>query len=203
MGDIKEGQLAKIIFEADYKSAFIDCTIKDVYSDRMSLDVSDEIIDNAKYLQEGAEIAVKVFTQSGIRIFNSIVLNSPEEPEFIIEYVENSIQLQRRNFSRVAFECPLLIKRITDRDIKAKTIDISGGSIRFVTEEELSFDKKLEVYFYLPEGHKAVSFVGHLVGLEHLPQNEYVIVFDEISETDRNKIIKKCFEIETSMYKKE
>ncbi len=196
MSNIKEGQKVKLyVNTVDGHEKELNCLIKAVYPDRLSLEISKEIFEQSQYLDEGNEVPVKIFTPIGILVFNAVILNSPYEQEFVIEYIENATQIQRREYVRVPFVMKILIEMENKSKIVTRTIDISGGGIKFFYEGDLISGEVLKVTLYLPE-ERSVQAKGIIVENNRISQNEYVLSFIEIEEKERDRIIKQCFDVQ-------
>lgn len=200
MSEISENQKTKLSFKTvNGSEKEFDCEIKKVYNDRISLNFPKELINYAAYLQEGDEVNVKIFTQLGIKIFNAMILNSPLEHDFVIESVENYIEIQRRKYARTDVKTKIIIERgegDEKRNIVTQTLDISGGGVRFLYEDRFAERETVSCYLYLPMELHSVKATGMILKDQHLPKDEHVLLFTKIEEKDRDKIIKKCFEIE-------
>lgn len=200
MGEIREDQQTKLFFKlADGSEKELACSIKKIYKDRISLNFSKEIIYYADYLQEGDEVNVKIFTPSGIKMFDAVVLNSPHEEEFVIEFVEDYLEIQRRKYLRIEFSAKIMIEKEKD-NIVTHTLDIGGGGLRFFYEGKLEHRQTVNCRLFLPE-MPIIQSQGIIIKENNLKENEYVIVFTKIEENDRDKIIKKCFELQVNSYK--
>lgn len=199
MGEIREGQITKLFFKTVIGSEQeLDCSIKKVYKDRISLNFPKEIIDYVDYLEEGDEVHVKIFTHSGIKAFDAIIINSPLESDFVIEFVENYIEIQRRKYLRSDLNTKVIIQRGERGNIITHTFDIGGGGIRFYYEGSFALRETIECMLYLPMHLHSIHAKGFIIKDEHLEKNEHVMVFTKIEERERDKIIKKCFEIESA-----
>jgi c-di-GMP-binding flagellar brake protein YcgR len=198
MSEIKEEQLVKLFFKAaDGSEKELDCSIKKIYKDRLSINFPKEIIYYTDYLQEGEEVTAKIFTPSGIKIFDAIILNSPLEPEFIIEFVENYIEVQRRKYLRADLETKVIIERSEKGNIVTRTLDIGGGGVRFLFDGNFDYKETVNCLLYLPMYLSSIKATGIIIKDEHLGAKEYVLVFTKIDERERDKIIKKCIEIQS------
>jgi len=201
MGEIREYQKAKLsIKTADNSEKEFDCLIKEVQKDRILLNFPHEMLNYAQYLDEGCELPVKIFTPTGVKVFDTIILNSPMESDFVIEYVEDAIKVQRREYQRVELDTKLIIER-PDNNVLAHTIDISGGGIRFYYEGEFEDHEKMSALLYLPYELRSIKLQGTLLSQKHLNTNEHVLLFTEIAEKDRDKIIQRCLKIQLEQYK--
>jgi c-di-GMP-binding flagellar brake protein YcgR len=151
----------------------------------------------AEYFYEGQEIVVDLITRSGMRKYNSIVIDSPMEGDFSIEYYEDPAKIQRRQYVRVDRMFDLILYHGKDV-IKTKTINISGGGLRFVAKQNFILGDIWEFSLYLPKVHFPVKGNGEIIYMVH-QENSYnysVIDFRSIREMDRNKIMRACFEAE-------
>lgn len=199
MGEIREGQKTKLMFKtADGTEKEFDCFIKEVFPDRLSLSFPRDLLDYACYLEEGTELPVKVFTPTGVKAFDSIIINSPYESEFVIEFVEDHIQIQRREFSRVDLKVKVIIERTDKNNVVSDTIDISGGGIRFLYDGEFEPQEEVGALLYLPNAIRSIKAKGYILKPGHLPPEQHVLLFTSIDENDRDKIVKQCFDIQLS-----
>lgn len=199
MSEIRENLLTKLFFKAaDGSEKELDCSIKKIYKDRISLNFPKEIIFYVDYLQEGDNVSVQIFTHSGIKMFDAIILNSPFETEFVIEFVEDFIkEIQRRKYLRAELNTKVIIERTDYDNIVTHTFDIGGGGLRFHYEGTFEHLEVVGFLLYLPMLPHSVKAKGIILKNDHLPKNEHVLMFTKIEERERDKIIKKCFEIET------
>ncbi len=199
MDEIKKGQKIKLCFETiDNPDVEVDCFIKEVSKDRLSLDFSDEIFRYIDDLKEGNEMIANIFTPEGIKVFDTIILNSPLEDDFIIEYVERSLKIQRRKYIRAALDAKIIIERLEFDNIITSTTEVGGGGLRFIYEGSFEPKELLGSLLYLPKQIRAIRAKGILLPNEYLPKNEHVLMFTDIDENDRSRIIKQCFEIQTA-----
>ena len=194
MGDLQEGQKIKLFIETDDNPAKeLESSIKRIYLDRISLNVTDEILEYSDFLEEGEEFPVKIFTPVGIKCFSTIVLNSPPEEEFIIEYIEDASKIQRREYVRVALTAKILVTRENNKEkIVAYTSDISGGGIKFLHQGKFEKNEIISLTLYLPDA-PSINTKAIVVDNPHLKENEHVISFVDINEKERERIIKYCF----------
>ena len=197
MGEIRENQQVKLFFIlSDGTEKELNCSIKKFEEDRLSLNFPHETMDYIDYLDEGAEILAKVFAPTGVKVFDSIILNSPIEDEFVIEYTENSEQIQRRNFIRVAFQTKMVISKMGNKDVVATTVDIGGGGIRFFYEGEFNDNEIVNITLFLPLEMQSVRAEAAILKKDYLSEYEHVLIFNKITEFERSKIIKLCNDIQ-------
>lgn len=199
MDIIRENQLVKLFFkDAEGSEKELNCSIKKIYKDRIALIPPEETIDYVDYLQEGDDVSVKIFTPAGIKAYDAIVLNSPLENEFVIEFVENYIEIQRRKYLRMDYEAKVLVQ-VGFTKVVTQTIDIGGGGIRFASETPFEPNQTVTCHLFLPDV-PTIQAQGIIIKEKHLKENEYVIFFTKISENDRTKILQKCFALQVDKF---
>lgn len=199
MDIIRENQLVKLFFKvAEGSEKELNCTIKKIYKDRIALVPPEETIDYVDYLQEGDDVSVKIFTPAGIKAYDAIVLNSPLENEFVIEFVENYIEIQRRKYLRMDYEAKVLVQ-VGFTKVVTQTIDIGGGGIRFASETPFEPNQTVTCHLFLPDS-PTIQAQGIIIKEKHLKENEYVIFFTKITENDRTKILQKCFALQVDKF---
>lgn len=199
MDIIRENQLVKLFFKvAEGSEKELNCTIKKIYKDRIALVPPEETIDYVDYLQEGDDISVKIFTPAGIKAYDAIVLNSPLENEFVIEFVEDYIEIQRRKYLRMDYEAKVLVQ-VGFTKVVTQTIDIGGGGIRFASETPFEPNQTVTCHLFLPDS-PTIQAQGIIIKEKHLKENEYVIFFTKITENDRTKILQKCFALQVDKF---
>lgn len=202
MGEVRKNQKVQISFKTnDGTSKTFECKIKELYVDRLKLEHPKNIVFYSEYLSEGGEIFVKIFTPVGIRAYNALILDSPLSDNFIIEYVENNIQIQRRAYARAPLVTKIIIERFDEPNIVTHTLDIGGGGIRFYFDGKFNRNELVNSRLYLPLQMTSIKIQGHIIEKPHLQKGEHVVLFNKINEFDRDKIIKKCFEIEAMKYR--
>ncbi|HSA06654.1 MAG TPA: PilZ domain-containing protein [Candidatus Gastranaerophilales bacterium] len=204
MIELDKGQKIKINFNTPLRNdVSITCEIKECKNDRISLVFPKEQQDFIKDLPEGKEIEVVIYTNSGIFAFESIIINSPLEQDFVIELPDEKKKIQRRDYIRTPINLKLVLNR-EDMNYETRTINVGGGGIRFVSKEKPNINDLWKFMLVLPEG-KTISGLGKvLYTLLQGSVNASVITFTDITETERNRLIKLCLdeEIKNLKYKK-
>ena len=202
MEDIEKGQNVKIRFSvSSIRSHEALCNVRWVETDRVCLVFPDEYKELAKYLHEGRELEAIAYSDKGIFIFDSIVIDSPYSNDFVIEFPEEKEKIQRREYVRAPIKLDMSLSR-GNTYIKGQTINIGGGGIRFATEKDLEVKQVWNFSMILPKWTNSVQGTGEvLYNIKQDNSNISVIKFSIINESDRNKIIKLCFEIEASQLK--
>lgn len=195
---IKEGQLAKLkLILEDGSEQEWECVTDKIEEDRISLIVPRDNPEFTKYFQEGAEIAVSVYSQEGIIAFDSIIMDSAPDSDFIIEFSGEYTKIQRRKHIRAYLETKLVIERLTGQNQITSTVDIGGASIKFVYDGQFRINEWVNSRLYLPFQTVSIRAAGTIVKKPHLLPNEYILLFNQIRDDDRQQIIDKCLDLQT------
>ncbi len=196
MLELYNTQKVKLTFNtASVNDVSISCDIKSFDNDRIYLEFPEENKNFIKDFPEGKEIGVLIYTNSGIFIFDSIVINSPLEQDFVIELPDEKKKIQRREYLRAPMKLKLNLNK-DDVNYEVQTINIGGGGIRFVAQEQFNINDLWGFSFVLPQGDE-IKGVGKILYTILQGKNIVsVITFNSISETERNKLIKLCFDEE-------
>lgn len=202
MEELKKGQKIKIKFNASSIRSFeVTCTLKWYESDRIGLIYPENEQTQVKYLHEGKELEVIIYTEKGIYLFDSIVIDSPYNRDFIIEFPEEKTKIQRREYVRAPIQLDFVLNKREFEEI-TKTINIGGGGVRFNCNKEFKSGDIWDFDLYLPVKDSLISGTGEILYSTRQGSNVVsVIKFAEIEESSRNKIIKLCFEEEASRLK--
>lgn len=198
---IRKGLKVQIEFSTGSKNVIIDCYIVEPEYDRLTLFFPDSKKEFLPYLTEGTEIKAFVYALSGIFIVDSIIFDEYDDGLITIEFNDEHEVIQRRRFVRIPFLTDLFLIG-EEENIKAMTLNISGGGIKFTTNKELSDGSEYEAKLRFAPFDKLISMKGHIHKKAFYKENEYVIEFTEIKEDDREKIIQKCLELEREQNKK-
>lgn len=226
MSNLQPNQQLNILFDTPAGEKAISCYIKQVYPDRITLTQPQDWENHLDLLQEGEELKTKVFTRSGVLLYTALVLTSPENDNFTLEYNEEAAKImQRRFYTRVPIETIVdceydkLVntnKNSDDRMVKfstqincefekfiieAETIDIGGGGLKIESKQKLPFDKTITFKINLFDD--IIIAQGVLVPKTNLPPLQYGVKFTKIKEEDKDRIIKVCFKIEGILNRKQ
>lgn len=185
----------------EYKSR-----IADIAEDRMLIEIPlNEKTGKYKKLYLGDELSAYFLSDGGVKnYFSTHVLGFKEEVIRLIAIEnpepESITKVQRRTFLRVAAELELAIKFSNVRFL-AMTDDVGGGGISFITDGkwQLKSGDILDCWLLLPYKNGTVdhaNFRPEIVRVKQLEsgRNQVMAKFSEISDGERQKIIRYCFE---------
>lgn len=159
-----------------------------------------------KKLFIGDELSVYFLTEGGIKnYFNTHVLGFKEEVIRMVRLrkpaVESIFKIQRRSFFRVNAELELAVKDALGSRFLVRTEDIGGGGTSFLSDGKVSLSVADKLYCWLLVSYRNgstehVSFEGEVVRIKKLEtgRNQVMLKFSAISDSERQKIIRFCFE---------
>lgn len=196
-----------ILHDGDYKGK---------YHTRVD-EVGEHIISVTAPYHQGEVIALRVGTVLEVAYYDEVSAYSFDTkikqriavpiPIFVLDFPEQIRKVQRRNFVRIPAIYPVTFRMVTKEglsDLKdGNMLDISGGGMRFKTVEKLENNSLLYAQLKLPSGELNTPVrVRRVQKIED--KNAYSISaeFYEISERDRDRVIRCVFELQRTMRKK-
>lgn len=199
---LKPGQKVQIefIISPSEKMQLV-CNIDKIESDRLTLKYSDKLMKYSEHLAEGTEIRAYVYTGANIQVLDSIVITAPYEAAFEIEYPDDYVTIQRRAYIREDLNCKIILQG-ENSTATGKSKDMGGGGFRFITEEPLEDKAYMGVWISFDDDSPSIKCHGKISKKPHFKPDEYLIEFTEISERDRNRIIKACIQHQVNQLRK-
>jgi c-di-GMP-binding flagellar brake protein YcgR len=186
----------------EYKSR-----ISDVSDTTISMEVPiSEKTGRLKRLFAGDELSAYYITEGGVKnYFNSSVLGFRDD---VIRLViikkpepETITRVQRRNFLRVPAELEIAVRYSEQLQFVAITDDVGGGGISFLCDGYIPIAAQQTVSCWLLIHYRNnqiehVPFKGEIVRVKPMETGKQQVMmrFSDISDRDRQKIIRFCFE---------
>lgn len=159
-----------------------------------------------KKLYAGDELSVYFMTDGGVKnYFTSSVLGFREDVVRVVlirkPELEAITKIQRRNFLRVPAELDLAVKLTEQLQFVGVTDDVSGGGISFLCDPSIPLETQKAISCWLLLSYRNgkvdhVPFKGEIVRLKGMDsgKQQVMVRFIDISDKDRQKIIRYCFE---------
>ncbi|ULO09292.1 flagellar brake domain-containing protein [Paenibacillus sp. 19GGS1-52] len=159
-----------------------------------------------KKLFIGDELSIYFITEGGVKnFFNTHVVGFREDVIRMVKVRkpnEDSIfKIQRRSFFRVSAELELAVKDHNGSRFLVRTDDIGGGGTSFLSDTKVKLDLGGKLFCWLLVTYRNgslehVYFEGEIVRIKKLEngRNLAMLKFAAISDTERQKIIRYCFE---------
>lgn len=186
----------------EYKSRIAD--VADTYIS-MEVPMNDKS-GKLKRLYPGDELSVYFITEGGVKnYFISSVLGFSDD---VIRLVlikkpdpESITKVQRRNFLRVPAILEIAVKFSEQLQFVSLTDDVGGGGISFLCEGYVPVESghTVECWLLVPFKNgqiEHVPFKSEIVRVKELEtgKKQVMMRFSEITDRDRQKIIRYCFE---------
>ncbi|NQX44834.1 flagellar brake domain-containing protein [Paenibacillus tritici] len=159
-----------------------------------------------KKLFVGDELSVYFITEGGIKnYFNTHVIGFKEEVIRMVRLrkpaAESIFKIQRRSFFRVNAELELAVKDAMGSRFLVRTEDIGGGGTSFLSDAKITLKVADKLVCWLLVSYRNgstehVHFEGEIVRMKPLDtgRNLVMVKFSAISDAERQKIIRYCFE---------
>ena len=192
MGLFQENNKAKVIFNIDDKIVEMDCYVEKIFFDRIKLSLPKAARRYLDYLKSGQEIIINIFSHAGIITQSTIILTSPSEKEFTVEYDPDEIKIEnRRTTKRYSANCDLTIVRPLLGNIDTKLIDISVKGLRYYSDVPLETGAEFECVVRLTKDNE-IAFIGKVLDNKGLPIGVYRMVIIKIDFKSKDALIKYC-----------
>ncbi|MCE3201952.1 flagellar brake protein [Paenibacillus sonchi] len=159
-----------------------------------------------KKLFIGDELSVYFLTEGGIKnYFNTHVIGFKEDVIRMVKIrkpaADSIFKIQRRSFFRVNAELELAVKDALGSRFLVRTEDIGGGGTSFLSDAKVQLEVggKLFCWLMIPYRNGStehVNFEGEIVRIKTLEtgRNLVMLKFASITDSERQKIIRYCFE---------
>ena len=193
MGLFQENQKAKIIFEADNKIVEMDCYIEKIYYDRLKLGLPKAADRYTPYLKTGNSITINVFSHAGVLVQDSVILTSPLENAFTIEYDADEIRIEnRRRTKRYSTNSDLIIFRPLLGNIETQMLDISTRGLRYYSDVPLEAGSEYACKAILKPTSQKILFKGKILDNKGLPAGVYRMIISKIAYKDKQILFDYC-----------
>ncbi|WP_251560817.1 flagellar brake protein [Paenibacillus pasadenensis] len=159
-----------------------------------------------KKLYLGDELSIHLINQEGVKhYFNSHVIGYRDDILRLVRIRKpepgSMTRIQRRSFLRVPAELELAVSIRGQHRFIGLTDDVGGGGISFLCDGSKPVDSgiELECWLLIPFRNGVVEhafFKGEVIRVQKLEsgRKQAMLKFTTISEPDRQKIIRCCFE---------
>lgn len=190
------------------------CRIADIADDFIQMEVPmNERTGRLKRLYAGDELSVYFLTEGGIKnYFLSTVLGFRED---IIRTVlirkpdpDAITKIQRRSFLRVPAELDIAAKLTEQIKFVGVTDDVGGGGISMLCDGSLPVKQGAALMCWLLLSARSgkndhIPFKGEVVRIKPLENGRQQVMmrYSEITDKDRQKVIRYCYERQLEMRK--
>mgnify|MGYP004522445615 CR=1 FL=1 len=185
----KSGQKINLYFPKDENLVSISCTISNVKNDRLYVELPQYFMRYIEYLEDGKKLTAKVFSKMGTIDFNTIVISSPLEDNFIIELDYNAIKFTPSEEIPSVNAIENLIIKSEETPILVKTFEISTEYIKFDSDKKFEIENSFDCTLNLPKDYGTINFKATIVEIDPIYDNEYKAVYSNMKEEDRQTLL--------------
>lgn len=160
-------------------------------------------------LREGTKLEVTFWDEISAYSFEAKIMQriAVPIPVFVLELPDSARKVQRRNYVRIPAFYPVTFRMVTREGLsepcKGNMLDLSGGGMRFQTNERVENRALLYANLQLPNGEIQTPVrVCRVEKIEETNRFSVSVEFYEISERDRDRIIRCVFDLQRAMRKK-
>jgi len=182
----------------------VPCQFLDADYDRLYLKFPPEKSDFSQYFYAGKIINVTLDTIDGRRTYPAFILYEPKKGLLVVEYYEEKNTNQKRQDFRVK-ATKLIDVNINGINVHAVTIDISGGGMRLIIADELKEGQEYNATLIMHSKEPPIPLtfaVRNIYFISSEKQYEISAEFINISEQDKKRITKFCFDMQTRFINK-
>ncbi|WP_160647258.1 flagellar brake protein [Chengkuizengella marina] len=200
------------ITEKDKKDvSFYKTRISDIENNYISIETPTNEDGEYKYLYDGDEIFVRFSSEDNIKYaFSSFVIGTKKEiiEQFLIKKPSSQeiIHIDDRNYLRVPAQLEIAVKLFSQVRFLAKTIDISGGGLAFICEEDINIQDSISCWLLIKHKNELqhIPFEGKIIRTKKIDteKTKVMVYYRNIDEEDRRAIIRYCFDRQFELRKK-
>lgn len=187
---IKSGQKISIYFQKGENLVEISCLITKAYEDRIVVELPQYFMRYIEFLNVGQRLTVKVFSKIGTVDFNTIIISSPLEDDFMIEYDRNAIKLTPTSEIPSVEAIESLNIKLPDSNIlREKTFVLSTEYIKFYSDHSFKVNDTFEGELILPKNYGIINFTGTVTEVDPVYDNEFTASYSNMIEEDRQALL--------------
>ena len=160
-------------------------------------------------LREGTKVTLTFWDEAAAYSFEGKIMQriAVPIPMLVLEMPNSVAKVQRRNYVRVPALYELSFRSVTKEGLsdsqQGTLLDLSGGGMRFLTKNRLESNALVYVQLCLPKGDLQLPVrVCRAVKIEETKRYTVSVEFHEISERERDQIIRCVFDIQRTMRQK-
>jgi hypothetical protein len=129
-----------------------------------------------------------------VRLRGTCVMEDPNDSDLVRINSPRSVEvLQEREYVRIRSARPVLVYSAREQEqMQSYTVDVSGGGLLLAGPETLQVGEEVKFRLSLTPGVLPVTGTGHVVRTDG--HGRLGVVFDEISDLDRRRLVRFIFE---------
>lgn len=183
------GQNVALFLKKDLSFVEILCKIEQVFEDRLVLALPKYFMRYIELLQVGCKLTAKVISPFGTLDFNSVVISSPLEENFSIEFDKNAYNLSPNGEKQSLQVFDDIEIKYSGKTLHLKTLEISPTEIIFSSKEKFKVDDIIEASIYLPNNYGIIKFKGIISDFDKSYPDEYTAKYISMDEQNRKLLL--------------
>lgn len=189
MNLIQPGQKLSINIEKNATIVELLCTVKEVFDDRITIELPQYFMRYIECFDVGKHLTVKVFSELGTIDFNTIVITSPLEEDFTVELDYNAIKLTPDDEMAPVEAIEKIILKKNEEIIKAETLDLTPEKMRITSSIQLNLEENYDCELILPEDYGTINFKVTVIKQDKVYDDEYTLACYAMSDSDRQTLL--------------
>lgn len=187
---IKSGQKISIYFQKRESLVEISCLITKAYEDRLVVELPQYFMRYIEFLSVGQPLTAKIFSKIGTIDFNTIIISSPLEDDFMIEYDKNAIKLTpASDIPSVEAIENLNIVLSESNVLREKTFVLSTNYIKFYSDYSFKVNDTFKGEIILPKNYGIINFTGIVSEVDPVYDNEFTASYSNMTEEDQQALL--------------
>jgi len=186
---VKPDQKIALCFPKENNMVEMTCTIIEAHDDRLVLNPPQYFMRYIDSLKEGSKMVAKIFSKIGTIDFSTVVISSPLNDKFEVEFDYNSIKLTEASDMPAVSAVESLDVKKGINTYKVKTFELSSNFLKFTSNEEFKVGDTLDFALYLPKDYGIINFKGAITDIDPIYENEYTANYLTIKEADRQVLL--------------
>ena len=186
---LNSGQKLSIIIQKKESFVEMNCSISKVFEDRMSVELPPYFMRYVEHLGVGCPLTIKVFSKFGTIDFNTVVISSPFEEEFLVELDYNAMRLTPGHEIPVIHSLVELHIKENNEIIETKAFELSTEYLKFYSNKRYNLEDIFNCELVLPKNYGILSFRATVIDIDAIYDNEYKISYSCMNEHDRQALL--------------
>lgn len=186
---LQVGQKLSINIQTEDKLIEITGELAELYDDRLNIDLPQYFMRYIQYLEVGCNLTIKVFSKMGTIDFNAIVISSPLEDDFSVEFDSNAMRFTPKDEIPVIKAMENIVIKDPDAPVKTKTLEISTEYLKFYSDKEFHIHERYDCDLILPKDYGTISFRLTITAVDEKYTDEYKATYYYMNEKDRQNLL--------------
>lgn len=186
---LQVGQKINIYIQKSDKLVEITSEISNIQEDRLMLELPQYFMRYIEFFDVGCRLTLKLFSKMGTIDFNAIVISTPLEDNFTVEFDQNAMKYTPNDEIPVINAMENLVLKTDTENINTKTIEISTEYLKFYSDKHFNINENFDCDLILPKDYGTISFRITISEIDDAYNNEYKANYYYMNEVDRQTLL--------------